>query len=435
MNDGALVAIAVLLFAWAVVSARLGRLGVTAPLTFVIAGFVLARTGSIEVTANSASVRHVAEAALVLLVFSDASRVDTGSVRTEGGMWLRLLGLGVPLALLAGTGLALLCFPGLGIWPAILVAACLTPTDAGLASDVISNPAMPPRVARALNVESGVNDGLIAPVVVLAIAGAAEAQANASGFVVTAAEELSKGAVSGLIAGAICATIVVFTLRRGWLAEEADAIAVIAVPGVAYLSALAIHGNGFVAAFLAGLVFGRARRTLGPASFEFTEQAGQVLAMFVWFVLGAALLRPAFDHADWRVVLYALLLLTAARMIPVALSLLGTRADWATVLFMGWFGPRGLASLVFGLLALDELGPEGASVMVAISITVLASVVLHGFTAGPLVRRYRRHLDGLAADHPTLAEAEAPTGRRPLGVNRHTQGGSKHDGHSPRARR
>ena len=416
MNEAALVAIAVMLFAWAVTSARLGRLGVTAPLAFVAVGFVLARTGVIEVTATSSVVRHVAEAALVLLVFSDASRVDTGSVRTEGGMWLRLLGLGVPLALIAGTGLALLCFPNFGIWSAVLVAACLTPTDAGLAADVISNPAMPPRVARALNVESGVNDGLVAPIVALAIAGAAEAQANTSGFVLTAAEELSKGAVAGLVVGAICATVVVFALRRGWLAAEADSIAVLAVGGLSYLSALAIDGNGFVAAFLAGLVFGRARRSLEPAAFEFTEQAGQILAMFVWFVLGAAVLRPALEGANWRIVLYAVLVLTVARMVPVALSLLGTHMDWATVLFMGWFGPRGLASLVFGLLTLDELGAAGASILVAIAITVLASVVLHGLTAGPLVARYRRRLDDLDDDHPTLIHAPAPTGRRPLGT-------------------
>jgi NhaP-type Na+/H+ or K+/H+ antiporter len=408
--------VAALLVGWALVSARVGRFGVTAPLAFVAGGFVLGGLDVVEVTATSSSARLVAESALVLLVFSDASRVEFRTIRTEGGLWVRLLGLGVPLALGAAMLAAFVSFPDIGVWPALLLAACLTPTDAGLAADVISDPAMPPRVARALNVESGMNDGLVAPIVTLAIAGVAEVETGSSRFLLEAVEELAKGAGVGIAVGVLGAMLVLASARRRWLAEEAGSIAVLGVAASAYVTALAIDGNGFVAAFLAGLAFGRTRRRLDEEAFAFTEQAGQVLGMVVWFLLGAALLRPAFEIADWRMVLCAVLLLTVARMVPVALASLGSGLDRVTVLFMGWFGPRGLASLVFGLLALDELGRPAAPLMSVIAITVLASVVLHGLTAHPLIARYRAHLERLDRDHPTLAPAQPPSvGRRVLG--------------------
>ena len=379
------------IFVWGTVSARLERADLTAPIVFVAVGSLLAASGLIDAPSAPETFKPLVELTLVWVLFSDAARVPIKQFRHEFGPYARLLGVGLPLTVLAGWGLASWLFPQLGIWLALLVAAALAPTDAALGLPVVSNPAVPSRVRRLITVESGLNDGIATPVVMLAIAGAASAEGVAGASSVgKAIGELAIGAVVGAAVGVTGGLLLRRARRRGWAAEDFAGIAVLALALVAYAGALTIHGNGFVAAFCGGLAFGAAAGRRGPAELVFVEQASGVVSLLVWLAFGAIAVPIALDHLDMTTVLYAVLSLTLVRMVPVALASIGAGLDRATVLFVGWFGPRGLASLVFALLALEELGSGADQAVAVIAVTVLLSVLAHGASARPLAASYGR---------------------------------------------
>jgi sodium/hydrogen antiporter len=314
---------------------------------------------------------------------------------------VRLLAVGLPLTVLAGWALATWLFPGLGLWLALLVAAALAPTDAALGLPVVTNPAVPSRIRRLITVESGLNDGIVTPVVMVALAGAATAEAvHDAPSVGTALAELGIGVVAGVGIGLTGGGLLRWARDRGWAAEDFAGIAVLALALVAYTGALAVHGNGFVAAFCAGLAFGAVAGRRGPAELVFLEQAGGLVSLLVWFGFGTLALPIMAERVDVLVVLYAVASLTVVRMLPVAVACLGAGLDRPTVLFVGWFGPRGLASLVFALLALEELGDPAGAAIAVIGSTVLLSVVAHGLTAAPLAARYGRRARGRGSPAP-----------------------------------
>jgi NhaP-type Na+/H+ or K+/H+ antiporter len=301
---------------------------------------------------------------------------------------LRLLGVGLPLTVLAGWGLAGWLFPGLGPWAALLIGAALASTDAALGVPVVTNPAVPGRIRRLITVESGLNDGIVTPVVLVAVAGMVSAGAGPSGG--EALLELAIGVVEGVAVG-IAGGLLLRTARaHDWAAEDFVGISVLALALLAYAAAIAVHGNGFVAAFCGGMAFGWAAGRRGRAELVFLEQASGLVSLLVWLAFGAFAVPVVLQDLDWRVVLYAVLSLTLVRMVPVALSLLGSGLDRSTVLFIGWFGPRGLASLVFALIALEKAVPAAEEAVAVIALTVLLSVLAHGVTASPLATRYGR---------------------------------------------
>jgi len=277
------------------------------------------------------------------------------------------------------------------MWLALLVGAALAPTDAALGVPVVTNRLVPSRVRRLITVESGLNDGIATPLVVLAIAGAAsvEGHAEAPGLG-EALVELALGVVVGVAVGFVGGGLLRWARRRGWSAEEFVGIAVLALALGTYAGAVAVGGNGFVAAFCGGLAFGAAAGRRGPAEVVFLEQASGLVSLLVWIVFGVIAVPIVLNGVDLTTVLYAVLSLTLVRMLPVALVLVGAGLDRKTVLFIGWFGPRGLASLVFALLAVEELGPRADPAVVAIAITVFLSVLAHGLSAAPLAARYGR---------------------------------------------
>ena len=321
------------------------------------------------------------------------------------GLYVRLLAVGLPLTILAGWGLAGWLIPGLGLWLSLLVASALAPTDAALGIPVVTNPAVPSRIRRLITVESGLNDGIATPVVMLAIAGAAAAAGHegASG-VGRALVELAVGVAVGLAIGVGGGALLRRARDKGWAAESFTGIAVLALALLAYVAAVAVHGNGFVAAFCGGLAFGAAAGRRAPAELEFLEQASGLVSLLVWLAFGAIAIPILIDRIDVAIVVYAVLSLTVVRMVPVALALTGTGLDRNTVLFVGWFGPRGLASLVFALLALEELGTGADQAVAVIAATVLLSVIAHGLSATPLANRYGR----AAAASPSRPEPPDP---------------------------
>jgi NhaP-type Na+/H+ or K+/H+ antiporter len=293
----------------------------------------------------------------------------------------------------AGWGLADVVFPDLGVWLALLVGAALAPTDAALGLPVVTNAAVPSRVRRLITIESGLNDGITTPVVVFAIAGAAAAEhVDGATAVGRAVAELGIGVAVGAAVGCGGGWALQWARRRGWVDVQFIGIAVLALAIVAYAGALVVHGNGFVAAFCGGLAFGSAAGRRGPGELAFLEQADGLLSLLVWFGFGLQALPIIVDRIELLTVVYAVLSLTVLRILPVALASIGAGLDREDVLFVGWFGPRGLASLVFALLALDELGTAADQAVTVIGVTVLISVLAHGLTAAPLVSRERRRL-------------------------------------------
>jgi NhaP-type Na+/H+ or K+/H+ antiporter len=387
---GALV-IASSIFLWGALSVRLQRADLTAPILFVTIGVVLAGLGIVETPEGPEGLKILVEVTLVWVLFSDAARVPVQAIRHDLGPYVRLLAVGLPLTMLAGWGLAWWFFPAAGVWVALLVAAALAPTDAALGIPVVTNPVVPVRVRRLITVESGLNDGIATPVVMLAIAAVAaeEELAGASGLG-TALVSLLVGAVVGGVVGLVGGRVLRWARRRGWAAEDFAGVAVLALALIAYTAALAVDANGFVAAFCGGLAFGAAAGPRGPAELVYVEQSAGLVSLLVWLAFGAVAGPIMLDLVTPMMVVYALLSLTLVRMVPVAVACLGAGFDRGTILFIGWFGPRGLASLVFALLALEDLGPEADQAVAAIGVTVLLSVIAHGLTAAPLAARYGR---------------------------------------------
>jgi len=391
MSVSDLAIVAALIFAWGAVSARLERFDVTAPIIFVLAGLVLTHgpLGVLGFAPSHEEVKVLAEVTLVLVLFSDASRVSLPDLRSDLGLYLRLLGIGLPLTIGLGMLLALALFGGISIWLALLIGAALAPTDAALGAGVMLNRAVPSRVRRLLNVESGLNDGIATPFVLVAVAGAGTAAHESMTGPGGAVAELALGLLIGAVVGGAGGWLVRVARRRDWIAEGFAGAALLGLAVCAYASAVALHGNGFIAAFTGGLAFASTAGRRGQPLVPFVEETGAVVSLLVWLAFGAIAVAPVLEHLSWQLVVYALLSLTVIRMAPVALALAGTRLGWATTAFVGWFGPRGLASVVFALLALEDLDEKTASPAAAvITATVLLSVLAHGVSAEPLARRF-----------------------------------------------
>lgn len=415
MTEVTFAVLMLLVLAWAVVSGRLAGWNITGPLVFSVVGFALANQdwGLLAVDVDTPSVHLLAELTLALLLFSDAARVNLAKLRHDMGVPARLLGIGLPLTVLVGSLAAAWLFRDFTWALAGFVGAALAPTDAALSAPVINDERIPTRVRRTLNVESGLNDGIVTPIVVFTLAVAAGELGGHEGGAdpIRPLLQLTIGILIGLAVGLAAATLIAFGSRRGWILSGGRRLAALAAAGGSFAVAVALEGNGFIAAFVAGIAFGAAlpRDVADPSEIsEFPELLGELLSLAVWFLFGATLVPVAFEYFSVWTVVYAVLSLTVIRMLPVALSLLGTGQDRATVLFIGWFGPRGLASVVFALLAVEELGPSDAAgqAVSAVAFTVLLSVVVHGVSAGPVGRRY-----GLS--HRDSSPAVGDVGPRP----------------------
>ena len=414
MSVSDLAIVAALVFGWGTLSARLERFDVTAPIMFVVAGLLLTHgpLAFLSVAPNNELIKELAEFTLALVLFSDASRVGLHELRAEAGVYLRLLGVALPLTIGLGTLLAFALSSGGSIWLALLVGAALAPTDAALGAGMMTNQAIPARIRRLINVESGLNDGIATPFVSIAIAGAATGGEIAGHGPAAAASELVLGLLVGVAVGGVGGLLVGVARRRGWAAEGFAGSAVLGLAVCAYASGVALHGNGFIAAFVGGLAFGSTSGRRGEPLVPFVEETGALVSLLVWLAFGAVAVAPAVEGLTWQIVLYAVLSLTVIRMVPVAVALIGTGLGRPTVVLVGWFGPRGLASVVFALLALEELGSPTADHAVAvITITVVLSVVVHGATADPLAIRYARLL-GRQADEHAVAEVPGIPERR-----------------------
>jgi NhaP-type Na+/H+ or K+/H+ antiporter len=407
--------IAAVVVGWGLLSARLERFDVSAPLLFVVMGLVLANEpiSAVHVNIHSETLRSIAEITLALLLFSDAARVNVRELRRDAAVPARLLFIGLPLTIGLGMLVAVLLFPSLDVWAAATIAACVAPTDAALGAQVVEDRHVPVRIRRVLGVESGLNDGIATPFVTFFVAGAVgDLVTHATTSLASAVGDLAIGTTVGLVGGLGAGWLLGAARRHGWSNPAARGIVGVALALLAYSSAVELGGNGFIAAFVGGLALG----TVLPEreqedALSFDAQTGELLSFVVWFLFGAVLVS-ALSDTTWQTAVFVVLALTAVRMVPVALSLVGSRLDRTTVAFIGWFGPRGLASVVFGILAFDSLNDhEGGVVTAAVTLTVLASVLAHGVTARPLSRRYGAKVAALGEEVPERATVPHLGGR------------------------
>lgn len=407
-----LAAVALILLGFAAISGRIDGTSLTGPMVFTAAGLVVGveALGFVDPAATGIEVKTLAEATLAVVLFSDASRIDLTALRRTLGIPARLLGIGLPLTILAGFvgGIALL---GDLAWPeALVLAVILAPTDAALGQVVVTSPRLPVRIRQSLNVEAGLNDGICVPLffIALAVALAEDGAIGDGAAAELVLEKIGYGVLGGVIAGVAAAVVVIHAGGRRFI--DATWLQVVPLAGalLGYGLAEAIGGSGFIAAFVGGMAFGGLRRHRGGDVSYLMEQTGAVLAAVTFIVFGAILLGPALRELTWQIALYAVLSLTLVRMVPVAIAMLGTSARRPTVGFLGWFGPRGAASIVFALLLLEEESalPNQDVILTTAFVTVALSVFAHGASAAPLATRYATWLDARSARSNAAPESD-----------------------------
>ena len=400
-SDVLVVALAVLLFS--LLAGRLSGSALTMPMVFTTAGIVLgpALLDVVTLDVGDEAVSVLAEATLVIVLFTDASRLDLRTVVREHSLALRLLVVGLPMAVLIGTGAGWLLLPAMP-WVALaLLASTLAPTDAALGQAFVESSAVPRRVRQTLNVESGLNDGLAVPFVVILIDVALDQTGSAAGYVVLFAQIVGLGLLVGATSGWAGGRALTWACQRSWTTPTAVRLGVVSVAAVSYGAAEVVGGNGFVAAFVAGIVIGSTARPLLAHTTAFAQSEGQLLALLTFLLFGVVIASDLVAEFDLRYLAYALVSLLVVRMLATAIALLGSGVTVATVVYVGWAGPRGLASIVYAVLIATTIGTvQGDEIYVAAGWTILLSVYLHGLSAAWASRRYGEAVNDAAPAGP-----------------------------------
>lgn len=394
----------------AAVSRRVKGTVITMPMIYVALGLLLSDMGLhiIDQPGELEIIRILAEVTLVLVLAADASRITVRSLFRFHTLPSRLLGVGLPLTMIAGTLLAALVFDGLTLAEAAVLGILLAPTDASLGQAVISNKAVPLRIRQTLNIESGLNDGIAMPFLLLALALVGEEFGRVSDWIWLGAVQIVMGTVAGLVVGFLGAKFVNWGRRSGWMTIHFQKISAIAIALLSYTAANLVGGNGFVAAFVMGIMSGHfmEKREAGELSEHVEVEVDMLIMLTFMIVFGAVMLPDALRTLDWRVALYAVLSLTIVRMLPVAISLIRAKVSKETITFIGWFGPRGTASILylFTVIEVEEM-PGKPIIYAATLITVLLSVFAHGLSASPGAKWYGRIMEGKEEDE--VAEMQA----------------------------
>lgn len=410
-------AIAGVIFAYGIVSRTLGRYNISGPMIFAAIGIVCGPSvlGIADYRLAGHSGLVIAEIALVVVLFADASRTDLGELRNDATWAGRLLVIGMPLTIMAGTVTAFVLVGGIEFWEAAVLAAVLAPTDAALGHAVVSSTMVPTRIRQTINVEAGLNDGLSIPFLFLFLGLAVDqASLDAAAWFTFGVQQVALGAAVGIVAGGGGGWLVLHAVRRRTITYSYERMVMVAIAVGSWAVADLLGGNGFIAAFVAGLAVSRFAHDFGERILDFAEREGQLLSVIVFFVFGTAAIG-FLDAMTWQIAVFVVVALTVNRMVPVGISLVGTHLNRWTVGFIGWFGPRGLASIILILVAVTEEPdlPGLDIVLAAVTATVLSSVLLHGITANPLTRLYsRRVVRGMSAESPELTEGEVPRPRR-----------------------
>ncbi|MGD8375713.1 MAG: cation:proton antiporter [Acidobacteriota bacterium] len=382
-----LAVLSVFVLVYSLIAGRIDRMPLSGPIIFTGFGFLVGfhGLGILDLQVTGEGLRSLAELSLAVVLFTDAAGTDLGVLRRSEQIPIRLLLVGLPLTILAGFGAGIVLFPGLPMIQVALLATMLAPTDAALGSAVVTNPKVPASIREGLNVESGLNDGICVPVLFLFLAFATGATGGGARLGVRlVAEQIGIGLAVGLLLAAAGSWAVGRSAEAGWFTDPWERMAVVALAFSCFAISQILGGSGFIASFSGGLLFGalareRKERLLRPA-----EGIGDTLALITWVLFGSAMVGRLAGSLSWPIVVYAALSLTVVRMLPVFLVLSGSGLRTGDKLFAGWFGPRGLASIVFIVIVLNKL-PGTERLSITVFLTVLLSILAHGFSANPLV--------------------------------------------------
>ncbi|NND02359.1 MAG: sodium:proton exchanger, partial [Acidimicrobiia bacterium] len=320
MEISGVLSIAAIIFLYAVLSRFLSRRAVTAPMMFIVIGWLIGDDGLgvFDLTLETGGVRILAEATLVVVLFADATRIDIGVLRSQFRMPGRLLGIGLPLTIVVGGLVAAWLIEGISMAEGFLIGAILAPTDAALGKAVITNKSVPVRVRQLLNVESGLNDGIALPVVTALMAAAAVGFVGTSSahWVQFAIREIGLGILVGLAVGTAGGWLMHQSWERSWITGAARQLATLAIAVIAFTTTEldVIAGNGFIAAFVAGIAFGVATNMMHETAADFTEDLGELATWMTFMFVGIDLVAPAVAAITWQRILYVVLSLTLIRM-------------------------------------------------------------------------------------------------------------------------
>jgi NhaP-type Na+/H+ or K+/H+ antiporter len=381
MNLGFGDAILVLGVLLAVAAALSGVMRGTVLSTSVLAvalGIGLAETGAVSVTARSPGIVDVVEIALILTLFSDGLFVERELLRVHWGPVTRAIVLAMPITLgiLALIGHSV--FPGLSWAEAFLLAAVLTPTDPVVTSAVVTAQRVPALVRHTLNLESGLNDGLALPFVlfflVLAQPGG-DAGAEGLKFLGEAAFGGVVGVAVGMLGGRLH-----HHLPGGGITRRYEGIYAVGFGLAAFGLADVTIGNGLIAAFVAGIAMGASEHEIPDSFVEFAENVSAISQVITFFIFGALIVATGYHSEIWRLAVFVILALIVARPVAILLSLIRSRLPWPQKAFIAWFGPKGVASMLFALFVLKSTVGEAELIFEIAAFTILCSIVAHGLT-------------------------------------------------------
>jgi len=382
-------------FLYSAFAGKLEKTIFSGPVVYMSFGLICGSMGFgiLNIDVKNIELRMLADITLALFLFSDAASANLNILRKNIHLPRRMLLLALPLIILMGFGAGILIFDNLTLFEVAILATMLAATDAALGKAVITNEAVPVHIRESLNAESGLNDGICVPILFLFIALAigTDVQGSNLGLALTLVlEEIGIGLVVGLSLTYLGTVILKYCWKKGWITDLWGQIPVVTLSVTCFTVAQNLHGSGYIAAFTGGILFGFLAEKPKHELLNSAEGTGEALALVTWVIFGAAVVGQTFKFFTWEVVLYAILSLTVIRMLPVYLSLTGTGVDNKSKLFLGWFGPRGLASIVFAIIVLNEDIPGGEILAVTVVCTVFLSIIAHGLSANPLVRRYSR---------------------------------------------
>jgi NhaP-type Na+/H+ or K+/H+ antiporter len=337
------------------------------------------------------TMRGLAEVTLALVLFTDAAGADMSVLKKTKALPMRLLLIGLPLTIALGFGIGLLLVETLSVFGLALLATMLAPTDAALGKAVVSNESVPDDIRQGLNVESGLNDGICVPVLFVFLALALGKAGDAGPWTLAVklvAEEIGIGLLIGVGLTFVAARLLKLAWHRKWLTHTWIQVPVVALALACFAVAQSLGGSGFIAAFSGGLLFGSLTKDLRDEFLLAAEGTGDTLALVTWVIFGSAVVGQAVGNFTWLILLYSVLSLTIIRMLPVFLSLAGSGIDTEGKLFIGWFGPRGLASIVFAVIVVNSDLPDTGPLAMTVACTIILSIIAHGITANPWARAY-----------------------------------------------
>lgn len=394
-----LAVLALFIFAYGAVAGGIERTWISGPMLYTGFGLLLGPYGLnvFSFDADPELISSLAELTLALVLFHDAAGANLAVLKKASGLPVRLLLVGLPLTILLGYVVGTWLPLGLGALELALLATMLAPTDAALGKPVVTNEVVPADIREGLNVESGLNDGICVPILFIFLAlmtgaeGADEPWHLALSLV---AREIGIGLLTGLALSALGFWILRTVHRKGWVTKSWATLTIASLAVCCFAVGQWLGGSGFIASFSGGLLFGGLLRRHKQQLLAEAEGIGDTLALITWVMFGSAVVGQAIGHFSWPVILYAVLSLTVVRMLPVFLVLTSSGISVEGKLFAGWFGPRGLASIVFAVIVLNAGVPGAGAIAMVVVCTVILSILAHGITGDPWATAFGRRAAG-----------------------------------------